>query len=709
MSHEQPEGDDSNVAEEVQDELAGAGAAQPSRKRARKSRNNGAGPSGAETVAKRKGKSRQTAGSLSELMNMPLDVFFEVAGHLHPLDMLNLARTSKSFRSVLLAKSSRSAWIASLTSVDTLPSCPHNMSEPLYAALLFDHHCFLCGAERAKWVDYAIRLRLCKACYKANIRKGSTIVGKDVVDLFRTLPLFPCETGSDDEQAQTFALPENRTAAKKYYIAHVNAVIDKYTSLEQQDREAAKRLMEQTLEDVAVTQLDGTVMLVWSKHQILLKETADMRVMVDRKSKIIERLQDLGHTVGDFPDGGEVWEKLVRQHKPLTDRIWNNIRPKLEEQIAIEKDRRIRQAFQQRVDNRLDVIVQWYDNYVKEHFTDAERSLMPNVCDARELPSLHGLALENDAQGALLHSTFLTLTERMLTDVEAYKTSAKRALVDTLCNESEWDPQMRKELKDVPIDDVLQGYYAYFRCMLWCDAVVDSCACLTYEQLHSHWREAHPHVLWLQADEDDPWDRASVAALWPYFLPTLARRTLEAVGIPLNTSRSVLDGWVKEGRLFCACEYPGMPLPGEMDWGKLLSHLLQQVQEYHRREREMMQLSGKRSPSHTLRESHPVAGDGCCFKFLPDGADTAAASVRATVDDACRAQIEAKLAARPEPGAIAVCRICKGLTRKTPLQIRLNLSSLQLPERPEEIVWHLRTCHGKEFEKRDIVFVSINL
>ena len=53
-------------------------APQPPRKRARKSRNDDAGPSVTRSAAKRKGKGRQAAGSLSGLMSMPLDVFFQV-------------------------------------------------------------------------------------------------------------------------------------------------------------------------------------------------------------------------------------------------------------------------------------------------------------------------------------------------------------------------------------------------------------------------------------------------------------------------------------------------------------------------------------------------------------------------------------------------------------------------------------------------------
>ena len=103
-------------------------------------------------------------------------------------------------------------------------------------------------------------------------------------------------------------------------------------------------------------------------------------------------------------------------------------------------------------------------------------------------------------------------------------------------------------------------------------------------------------------------------------------------------------------------------------------------------------LGGRHNPNHVLVPGHSlVAGYGCYIKFLRSGADTTQASVRTTVDDACRAQIAARLATRPNPEAVAVCRICKGLARKTPLQVRRRLRYMRLPEeRPEEIVWHLR-------------------
>ena len=67
----------------------------------------------------------------------------QVAPYLYPLDIIHLSRTSKPLRSLLMSKSSRPIWTTALGNVFELPPCPTDMSEPLYAALVFDHHCFV--------------------------------------------------------------------------------------------------------------------------------------------------------------------------------------------------------------------------------------------------------------------------------------------------------------------------------------------------------------------------------------------------------------------------------------------------------------------------------------------------------------------------------------------------------------------------------------
>ena len=59
------------------------------------------------------------------------------------MDVLNLARTSKRLRAILLSKGNRQVWRIALHAVPLLPPCPKDMSEPLYTALVFDTYCWV--------------------------------------------------------------------------------------------------------------------------------------------------------------------------------------------------------------------------------------------------------------------------------------------------------------------------------------------------------------------------------------------------------------------------------------------------------------------------------------------------------------------------------------------------------------------------------------
>lgn len=64
---------------------------------------------------------------------------------LHPRDLLNLARTSKDFRALLLNRSSALFWKTSRKQIEGLPEIPDHVSEPAYANLLFCNHCHVGG------------------------------------------------------------------------------------------------------------------------------------------------------------------------------------------------------------------------------------------------------------------------------------------------------------------------------------------------------------------------------------------------------------------------------------------------------------------------------------------------------------------------------------------------------------------------------------
>ena len=85
-----------------------------------------------------------------------------------------------------MSKDNSRLWKAARRNVPGLPDCPQTVSEPRFAAYMFDQYCFVskrwsfyryptslltvvsqaCGRERSSSVDYALALRLCSDCYK---------------------------------------------------------------------------------------------------------------------------------------------------------------------------------------------------------------------------------------------------------------------------------------------------------------------------------------------------------------------------------------------------------------------------------------------------------------------------------------------------------------------------------------------------------------
>jgi hypothetical protein len=93
----------------------------------------------------------------------------QILPYLHPLDLLHLAHTCRSLRSVLTSRSSRPIWAAALRSVSNPPpACPDHLNEIQYSRLLFDTHCTVsrclacaCSAEAELFSSSAME-RQCK-------------------------------------------------------------------------------------------------------------------------------------------------------------------------------------------------------------------------------------------------------------------------------------------------------------------------------------------------------------------------------------------------------------------------------------------------------------------------------------------------------------------------------------------------------------------
>ncbi|KIJ10792.1 hypothetical protein PAXINDRAFT_42323, partial [Paxillus involutus ATCC 200175] len=105
-----------------------------------KKRSKGAHAKGSRTEGTSSKSKRH--GKLEMLPELNLDVLFHIFTFLRPMDLLNLARTTKAFRRLLMRKSLAFVWAAARKQTEQdFPDCPPDLSEPQYANLAFYPHC----------------------------------------------------------------------------------------------------------------------------------------------------------------------------------------------------------------------------------------------------------------------------------------------------------------------------------------------------------------------------------------------------------------------------------------------------------------------------------------------------------------------------------------------------------------------------------------
>ncbi|OSC98615.1 hypothetical protein PYCCODRAFT_1417511 [Trametes coccinea BRFM310] len=641
---------------------------------------------------------RRGVGKLAGLMHVPMDVFFEILSKLHPLDLLHVSRVSKQLRAVVLSRKSRFLWSASLTSVDELPPCPEDMSEPAYAALLFTRTCTLCGATNASWVDYAIRLRLCKSCRESHIRTGGYILSSERLpyELERLyMAMVPCVTGKHLNTARKLENPLSHTEEEKYYVPQLQAALNRPFLLPHKGQKS-----EDWLDSVCAKAI------AWHKHATsLLLWEADLRCKRRREGRdikdkwcdsVTQKLLELGYSEDDFPNSME-WRRLLYQRKTLTDRTWNTLRPKLENLIQERKNARYELSIRKDVERRTEQIATLYEELVKTLPEDDQR-LMPNAYDACQLPCLVALARKNDAKGDVSPADFQLLRDQLMRDAEAYKSRAKETAVKQIMEIARWhNRQWLDDMEGLSPDQVLKRPYALFKCRRchhkWGGEY------MTFEDIHAHFRATHPEHSWRPEWKPVDWVFECVASY------SSCSDILDAAGVPRDTPISVLSHLIKTARLYCSCRDPGLPPPEELDWPKLYAHVSRASERYYRLDGQRLRTKDA-IRNAVLKKTHPLSGPNACIKLIPEGADTASARERATlIDPSIRARIEDRLGSWPKPSAIPLCGVCTTMTMKRHLRYG-GEGVRSLPETPEGIVHHLREWHEKDFEEKEILFFA---
>ncbi|KDQ62087.1 hypothetical protein JAAARDRAFT_148747 [Jaapia argillacea MUCL 33604] len=266
---------------------------------------------------------RRGQGKLRMLPEMPLDILFEIFGHLLPLDLLRLAWTTKSLRRILMRRSARSVWIHTLANVPGLPECPPDLTEPQFSRLAFDPHCHYCGAPNIWNIAWVLRVRVCVKCQKkrfvyaysglwslpvkvigeaAYYLKGIVATRKGKNEM-----IFPTED-VDDFLKQAVPLLGDQEAFDQF-LAQRKAICEP-------EYEFAERCYE------------------WMEKTRADEIRRESEIQLGRKQAIAAELYGLGY-------GADVFyllhyqplvfleHPLVNKSQALTNRIWNNIKEPL--------------------------------------------------------------------------------------------------------------------------------------------------------------------------------------------------------------------------------------------------------------------------------------------------------------------------------------------------------------------------------------------
>ncbi|EUC55285.1 hypothetical protein RSOL_107910 [Rhizoctonia solani AG-3 Rhs1AP] len=250
--------------------------------------------------------------SLSRLLDMPPELFNEVAIHLLPMDLLSLARSNKFFRKLLMSRTSLQLWQQALGNAPEIPSCPPELSEPQYISLIFSKTCSSCGARVLRRMDPYLHVRLCNSCRD-----------EQTMDISAFSPLLHFLPRSKDIKDPRYGV---------VYTLESEFLKFKDAEKQQIDKEALANWQNERYTQVCKRQEHGILI------EAYLTITEEERVIeldalkCQRQIQIETRLEEEGWSKRDMdpsPANEPEWSKLTRQSKLITDRTWTNLYPKL--------------------------------------------------------------------------------------------------------------------------------------------------------------------------------------------------------------------------------------------------------------------------------------------------------------------------------------------------------------------------------------------
>ncbi|KDR85510.1 hypothetical protein GALMADRAFT_234422 [Galerina marginata CBS 339.88] len=308
---------------------------------------------------------------LAELPGMPLDILFEIFGHLQPYDLLKLTRTTKDFRRLLLNKSSVSVWKATLDGVPGLPECPSTMSIPAWVNLVFSPHCHYCLAQ-TRHVEWRFRVRMCAKCVKEHLH--------DLGKIFYSGKDFKQVNGLPYSRYEALIPTRNMRNAKLYLPSDMEVIKQEYGAL-QGDEPRKQYILDRTRTNAGILE-HAQRCEIWEQSQLKNRDAEIRHLKEERLAAIVQKLEELGwgkDVAGiRYPDS-LFNVKKVNQTQPLTERIWANIKDDVLEYMRQMREKRLKREFDATVRARKYIAIEALRGYKNSKVS--ENLVMPGPPD----------------------------------------------------------------------------------------------------------------------------------------------------------------------------------------------------------------------------------------------------------------------------------------------------------------------------------------
>ncbi|KAK0216623.1 hypothetical protein EDD85DRAFT_869672 [Armillaria nabsnona] len=305
---------------------------------------------------------RRLKGALAALVDMPLDIIFLIFALLDPLDLLHLARLSKTFRRVLMSKTSVTVWRDAIKNVDGFPGAPIGMSEPAWVSLLLVNTCQFCWTSTVRSPSIPLMTRICSACLKTHTvgetelessmqREPGDMKLRSILQLILTVWM---KHGNDGVEP---------TCLRRDF----DYIMQKLLSFQRQEERDIYILERKTL--VAILSDHARTSVDWYDAQTLKRSRELENLKEERSQAIIQKLTELGYGKEirniQSPDVPLAKHSLVRQARPLTEKVWNNIKPELIQYLDKMKAHRKARTRQKVVQSRKKIAIDILRNYKK--------------------------------------------------------------------------------------------------------------------------------------------------------------------------------------------------------------------------------------------------------------------------------------------------------------------------------------------------------